>query len=126
MTTKTKKETSDSNQNLSFFSTMHRWVETGDVSQFFDVLNKSYSDDANLDLKSEIHNPRIFALLDVIIEELEYRDFKRAVTIWKTFRQSYVRLMVSYKRGGRIEMVEMMKEIIKDEMKESKNSTDWD
>jgi len=84
--------------------------EVGEVSEFSQVLNNFYTSDKNMDLKSEIHNPRAMATLDVFIAFCKSLGLDDYAHNWEIYRTTYVNTMVSFERGGRSEFVEIIKE----------------
>lgn len=85
-------------------------LEKGESSELFDVINQMMTAGEDLDLKTEIKNPRAEAVIEVVIQFCEDNNLKKPAKTLKTFLLYYHRFMVSYERGGRKEMVEVLKE----------------
>lgn len=103
-----EKETLKMLKKTNFFDAM---IESGDASELSEVLNNFFTAEKDIELKTEVHKPRVISILDVLIDYVEDKGLKKVASRWKRFRESYLKLMVSYNRGGRIEMVEILKEL---------------
>jgi len=106
-------------KKVNFFGMM----ESGDVSEFSEVVNAFFSSNKDIQLKTELHRPRNMSILDVWILVLEMAGLEETAKIWKKFRISYLENMVSYDRGGRREFVDIVKEF-KDKLEEQE--VQWD
>ena len=113
-----EKKTLKALKNASFFDAM---MESGDASELSEVLNSFFTAEKDIELKTEVHKPRVMSILDVLIDYVEEKGLEKVASRWKRFRQSYLKLMVSYNRGGRVEMVEILKELKDDLMDKEAN-----
>ncbi len=85
-------------------------LESGESSELYDVIKQLMTGNADLDLKTEISKPRPLAFLNVIIDFCNNNNLKQSANILESFRNHYLRYMVSYQRSGRKELVEILKE----------------
>ena len=82
---------------------------TEEINEFSEVINKFFNDDENIDLKTEIHNPKAVASLMLVADYCKQLGQIRPAKVLYNFAKYYKKLMVSYKRGGRKEFFDMEK-----------------
>jgi len=79
------------------------------------ILNNLIEGDENLDLKTHIFKPKQLASLIVIQEYLENIGLTNSSDLIKSFMKHFKRLMVSYKRLSRTEIIKAISSILEKE-----------
>ena len=79
------------------------------------ILNNLIQDDDNIDLKTHIFKPKQLAGLMVIQEYLETIELNESAKLIKTFMKHFKRLMISYKRLSRIEIIKAISSMLEKE-----------
>ena len=79
------------------------------------ILNNLIQDDDNIDLKTHIFKPKQLAGLIVIQEYLKSIELTQSSKLIKTFMKHFKRLMISYKRLSRIEIIKAISSMLEKE-----------
>jgi len=93
---------------------MNEVIPTKDIS-LQKILNNLIEGDKNLDLKTHIFKPKQLAGLVVIQEYLKIIGLTKSSDLIKSFMKHFKRLMVSYKRLSRIEIIKAISSILEKE-----------
>jgi len=93
---------------------MDEIIPTKDIS-LQKILNNLIEGDKNLDLKTHIFKPKQLASLIVIQEYLKNIGLTKSSDLIKSFMKHFKRLMVSYKRLSRIEIIKAISSILEKE-----------
>ena len=82
-----------------------------DKSEFYDILTQLVKGDTtDIDLKSEVKNPRLLVVLNQISNYCdEVLELPKSAKTLKDFLYKYLRIMFSFKRGSRKEIENIMK-----------------
>jgi len=93
---------------------MNEVIPTKDIS-LQKILNNLIEGDKNLDLKTHIFKPKQLASLIVIQEYFKTIGLNTSSDILLSFMKHFKRLMVSYKRLSRIEIIKAISSILEKE-----------
>lgn len=84
---------------------------------FQKILSELLKSDANLPMKTEIHDPLNLALLKVLAKMLRKKECEKSAEILENFIQAFLEYMVSYNRKSRTEIVEAIKHNLEEQQK---------
>lgn len=93
---------------------MNEIIPTKDIS-LQKILNNLIEADKNLDLKTHIFKPKQLSSLIVIQEYFKSIGLNISSDLIKSFMKHFKRLMVSYKRLSRIEIIKAISSILEKE-----------
>lgn len=80
-----------------------------------EILNVLLEGDTNLDLKTHILKPKQLSSLIVFANYLKSIELKNSAKLINDFIETFKRLMVSYKRLSRVEIIKAVSSIIEKE-----------
>lgn len=81
-----------------------KFIESDDITSL-QILNNLLDGEHNLDLKTQVQQPKKLAILVAITKYLESIKFKESAKTLKIFTEQYLRYMVSYGRESRKEII---------------------
>jgi len=93
--------------------------QTSDFSEFYNVLQQMLDGSKDIDLKTEIHRPRIISIMQTITEFANQLNLKQTADTLRKFVIYYYRNMVSFNRGSRKEIVQALQSIASKLLNES-------
>jgi hypothetical protein len=87
------------------------------------ILISLISDKNNISLKTELHNPKALAVLKMLADYFESKDYTITAGVINGFITTYMEYMVSHKRKSRAEIVKALSSWIEREERNKQNST---
>ncbi len=96
-------------------------LKDSDNSSIQQILISLISDKRNLTLKTEIHNPKALASLNMLMRYFERINCPITASVIRKFIEVYLEYMVSYNRKSRKEIIKALSSWIEKEYSQNQN-----